>query len=91
MRLDCARVRVPLNWARPRGPQITLAVIRHRASRPRQRIGTMFFNPGGPGVSGVDTVKDPQASRLLDKSGGGRFDVVSWDPRGAGASTAVAS
>jgi hypothetical protein len=23
-------------------------VIRHHASRPRDRIGTLFFNPGGP-------------------------------------------
>jgi pimeloyl-ACP methyl ester carboxylesterase len=89
LRLDCSQVRVPLDWAHPGGPMITLAVIRHRASRPRGRIGTLFFNPGGPGVSGVDTLQDPQTSRLLDQAGGGRFDVVSWDTRGSGASTAV--
>ena len=89
VRLDCARVRVPLDWARPGGPKITLAVIRHRASRPAKRIGTLFFNPGGPGVSGVHDVKDPFVSRLLDEAGGGRFDVVSWDPRGVGLSTHV--
>jgi pimeloyl-ACP methyl ester carboxylesterase len=82
-------VLVPLDWAHLGGPKITLAVIRHRASRPRQRIGTLFFNPGGPGVSGVDTVKSPDISRLLDQAGGGRFDVVSWDTRGSGASTHV--
>lgn len=88
VRLDCARVQVPLDWAHP-GPKITLAVIRHRASRPAKRIGTLFFNPGGPGVSGVHDVRDPFVSRLLDEAGGGRFDVVSWDPRGVGASTHV--
>jgi pimeloyl-ACP methyl ester carboxylesterase len=89
VRLDCARVRVPLDWARPSGPKITLAVIRHRASRPGKRIGMLFFNPGGPGVSGVHDLRDPFVSRLLDEAGGGRFDVVSWDPRGVGASTHV--
>jgi pimeloyl-ACP methyl ester carboxylesterase len=89
VRLDCARVRVPLDWARPAGPEITLAVVRHRARRPARRIGTLFFNPGGPGVSGVHDVKDPFVARLLDQAGGGRFDVVSWDPRGVGASTHV--
>jgi pimeloyl-ACP methyl ester carboxylesterase len=89
LRLDCARVVVPLDWARPAGPKITLAVIRHRASRPGKRIGTLFFNPGGPGVSGVHDVKDSFVSKLLDEGGGGRFDVVSWDPRGVGASTHV--
>jgi pimeloyl-ACP methyl ester carboxylesterase len=89
VRLDCGRVRVPLDWAHPDGARIVLAVIRHRASRPAQRIGTLFFDPGGPGVSGVHDVRDPFLSRLLDEAGGGRFDVVSWDPRGVGASTHV--
>lgn len=85
--LTCARVRVPLDWSRPKGPTISLAVIRHRASRPGQRIGTMFFNPGGPGSSGVEEVR--RSADLLDEIGRGRFDVVSWDPRGTGASARV--
>src|SRR5947209_5457826 len=47
-RLQCARVRVPLDWSRPWGPQISLAVIRYRASGPGRRVGSMFVNPGGP-------------------------------------------
>jgi pimeloyl-ACP methyl ester carboxylesterase len=85
--LECARVRVPLDWSMPNGAQITLAVIRHLASDPKRRIGSLFFNPGGPGVSGVDTVKG--AGTFLDSLGMGRFDVVSWDPRGGNASTHV--
>ena len=86
-RLQCARVQVPLDWSRPGGPTITLSVIRHRASEPDQRIGSMFFNPGGPGSSGVEEVR--RSADLLDRTGQGRFDVVSWDPRGTGASTRV--
>jgi pimeloyl-ACP methyl ester carboxylesterase len=86
-RLQCARVQVPLDWSRPGGPTITLSVIRHPASRPDQRIGSMFFNPGGPGSSGVEEVR--RSADLLDQTGQGRFDVVSWDPRGTGASTRV--
>ena len=78
---------VPLEWSKPTGPQITLAIIRHLASKPKMRIGALFFNPGGPGVSGVSTVRE--AGGELDSFGGGRFDVVSWDPRGTGASTHV--
>lgn len=84
-RLQCARVSVPLEWSKPAGAKITLAVIRHLASKPNMRMGTLFFNPGGPGVSGVSTVRE--AGDELDTFGGGRFDVVSWDPRGTGAST----
>jgi pimeloyl-ACP methyl ester carboxylesterase len=88
-RLQCARVRVPLDWSRPRGATISLKVIRRLASRRGRRIGSMFFNPGGPGVSGVNTVSDPKDGAQLDRAGGGRFDVVSWDPRGTNASTPV--
>jgi len=86
---QCARVRVPLDWSRPRGATISLKVIRRLASRRGQRIGSMLFNPGGPGVSGVRTVSDPGEGAQLDRAAGGRFDIVSWDPRGTNASTPV--
>src|SRR5215475_2644041 len=54
--LECARVSVPLDWARHGGRTITLSVIRHLASHPGQRIGSLFVNPGGPGDSGVAAV-----------------------------------
>lgn len=85
--LQCARVRVPLDWDQPRGPTIRLAVIRHLASRPAKRIGSLFLNPGGPGESGVDLVRN--AGEDLDAQVRGRFDVVSWDPRGTHASSPV--
>jgi hypothetical protein len=56
--LECANVPVPLDWRHPDGPTITLAVIRHLASRPGQRIGSLFFNPGGPGDSGAAAVAE---------------------------------
>jgi len=83
--LQCARIRVPLDWDRPNGRTIRLAVIRHLASKPNQRIGTALVNPGGPGDTGVGLVSgDPEG---IDELVGGRFDVVSWDPRGTNAST----
>ena len=86
-RLECARIRVPLDWDHPRGRTIGLALIRHLASRPEARIGSLFVNPGGPGESGVGFVRN--AGDELDGWGDGRFDVVSWDPRGTHASTPV--
>ena len=85
--LQCAHVRVPLDWDHPRARNIKLAVIRHLASRPKQRIGSLFINPGGPGGSGVDAVRNGGAG--LDAAVGGRFDIVSWDLRGSGRSTHV--
>src|SRR5262245_33152410 len=83
-RLECVRVQVPLDWDRPNGAKISLAVIRHLASRPGQRIGSLFVNFGGPGIPGVSSVRAKGAGAVLDRLGGGRFDVVAWDIRGSG-------
>ena len=77
---------MPLDWDRPGGRSIQLAVTRHLASRPDKRIGSLFVNPGGPGGSVDEVQADPES---LDAMGDGRFDVVGWDVRGAGASTRV--
>jgi pimeloyl-ACP methyl ester carboxylesterase len=84
---ECATARVPLDYGHPRGSTIDLAVIRHRASDPTDRIGALFFNPGGPGGSGTDDL--PAWIELFPKEVRERFDIISWDPRGIGASTAV--
>ncbi len=86
-KFQCAKVPVPLDWAEPDGPRIELAVIRHLASRPRERIGSMFMNPGGPGQGGVELVRG--GGEDFDGWGGGRFDVVGWDPRGTDGSSPV--
>jgi pimeloyl-ACP methyl ester carboxylesterase len=85
--LECASVAVPLDWRRPDGPTIALSVIRHLASRPERRIGSLFFNPGGPGDSGVAAVADRGGA--LDALTGGRFDIVGWDIRGSVGSAQV--
>ncbi|GAA1423726.1 alpha/beta hydrolase [Streptomyces thermospinosisporus] len=85
---ECATFDVPLDHSRPAGDTIQLAVIRHKATNPSARTGSLFFNPGGPGGSG--TVSLPQwYERFFPAELRERFDVVSWDPRGVGRSTAV--
>jgi pimeloyl-ACP methyl ester carboxylesterase len=86
-RLQCARVRVPLDWSRASGPKISLSVIRYRASKPQRRIGSLFMNFGGPGVAGTQNVR--AAGAAFDGLARGRFDIVAWDPRGTGESTHV--
>ncbi|SNT49794.1 TAP-like protein [Asanoa hainanensis] len=84
---QCAMVPVPLDWSEPNGEQIELSVMRRLASNPEQRIGSMFTDPGGPGQSGVDLIRNSAAD--IDAWGDGRFDVVGWDPRGVGGSAPV--
>ncbi len=86
-RLECASVPVPLDWSDQGGEQINLAVIKQLASKPDQRIGTMFLDPGGPGDTGVGLIRGGGGD--IDKWGDGRFDLIAWDPRGTHASSPV--
>ncbi|MEV0890258.1 alpha/beta hydrolase [Promicromonospora sp. NPDC050262] len=90
--LDCATVEVPLEYAEPGGEQIPLAVVRHRATDPDRRIGSLFINPGGPGVPASEMVRsiDPKSETSpFSPDVVARFDVVGMDPRGVGESDAV--
>jgi pimeloyl-ACP methyl ester carboxylesterase len=85
--LQCATLAVPLDYADLAGPWIHLAVARHPASDPAERIGSLFINPGGPGASGIADLPeelDVLTPELID-----RFDIVEWDPRGVGQSDPV--
>jgi len=83
---QCATLQVPLDYSQPDGRQISLALIRKPVTDASRRIGSLLLNPGGPGGSGVTFLRE--FANLL-KNLNTRFDLVSWDPRGVGASTAV--
>ena len=80
---ECATAAVPLDYDRPKGRTIEIALVRVPATDQAQRIGTLFLNPGGPGQSGIEFVRTapPGAFQLF-----ARFDIVGFDPRGLGAS-----
>ncbi|MFV0133767.1 alpha/beta hydrolase [Streptomyces sp. HMX87] len=81
----CATLKVPLDWTKPEGETIGLALIRSKA-RGDQRIGSLLFNFGGPGGSGVSMMPSygDVVSSLHE-----RYDLVSWDPRGVAASEGI--
>jgi pimeloyl-ACP methyl ester carboxylesterase len=82
---QCARARVPLDYRQPDGRVISLALIRLPAARPRHRIGTLFVNPGGPGDSGVDFLRENSAA--FPRRVRNRFTIIGFDPRGVARST----
>nr|WP_052477540.1 alpha/beta hydrolase [Kibdelosporangium sp. MJ126-NF4] len=74
--LECTTVTVPVDYSRPNGPTIDVAVSRKKASG--QRRGVLLLNPGGPGNAGLDMpleVGGPLA---------GSYDLIGFDPRGTG-------
>ncbi len=82
---QCATLKVPLDYAKADGETIGLSLIRARASG-ENRIGSLLFNFGGPGQSGVSVM--PSYAGTVSALGK-RYDLVSWDPRGVGASEGV--
>ncbi|MFR9799691.1 alpha/beta hydrolase [Streptomyces sp. MS06] len=81
----CATLQVPLDWSKPDGKTFGLAMIRSKATGD-DRIGSLLFNFGGPGGSGV-SIMPSYASTVSSLHR--RYDLVSWDPRGVGASRGV--
>jgi pimeloyl-ACP methyl ester carboxylesterase len=81
--LQCASLKVPLDHAKPRGKQITLALsrVKHTATKFQ---GPLLVNPGGPGGSGLTLAGFVASS--LPKAVAAQYDVIGFDPRGVGAS-----
>ncbi len=83
---QCATLKVPVDYADPEGDTIGIALIRGRTTGEGKRIGSLLFNfggPGGSGVSGLPSFADMYGS-LRE-----RYDLVSFDPRGVAASEGV--
>lgn len=81
----CADFWVPLDYADPNGPAITLKAKRSPAADQAHKVGSLFINPGGPGVSGIDYL----SFAGFDKAVTNVYDVIGFDPRGVGSSTPV--
>jgi len=87
--LECADLRVPLDHAAPDpAKDLTIKVARVKARDQSKRLGSLLVNPGGPGASGIDYVRNgaetiggPEVRRY--------YDLVGFDPRGVGGSDPI--
>ncbi|MFE9609529.1 alpha/beta hydrolase [Streptomyces sp. NPDC006012] len=88
--IQCGWVTVPLDYAKPDGKQIKLAVDRiGNTGTAQERQGALVYNPGGPGGSGLRfptrvTNKNPVWANTAKA-----YDFVGFDPRGVGHSTPI--
>lgn len=79
--IQCGWVTVPLDYAKPHGKQIKLAVDRHVSTGTKaERQGALLYNPGGPGGSGLRfptriTNKNPLWTKAAKA-----YDFVGFDP-----------
>jgi pimeloyl-ACP methyl ester carboxylesterase len=92
---QCASLNVPVDWRPPTAgsvperpqEQMGIALARLPAAAPDQRIGSLVFNYGGPGSSGIEHLRATYGR--LPQTVRDRFDVVTFDPRGTGASRPI--
>ena len=85
-KMQCADVKVPLDYKKPGGKAITVAMAKLPAKGGKP-IGSLFINPGGPGGSGIamlSLVELAFSKDVIDK-----YDIIGFDPRGVGSSTPV--
>src|SRR5690606_41034299 len=65
---------------------LDIAVVKQPASDADRRVGTLFAAAGGPGDSGLDWARrGPLFTGEISR----RFDIVTFDQRGVGASAPV--
>ncbi|EGF55900.1 alpha/beta hydrolase [Actinomyces sp. oral taxon 170] len=83
---QCGTATVPLDYEHPDGRTITIALKKLPASDGNAEHGSLFTNPGGPGSSGVEPMKDPAA---MPEELRGAYDIIGFDPRGVGQSTPI--
>lgn len=83
---SCATIKVPMDYSKPDGGSIDIAALKLSTKGTRQ--GSLFINPGGPGGSGYDFVKDAGATHFSEKLRA-NYDIVGFDPRGVKRSAPV--
>lgn len=83
--VECAELPVPADWAHPRDQQATIGLGKLPARDQATKRGALLVNLGGPGP-GVPYLPQFKGA-LTDLTQW--FDVVLFDPRGFGASSAV--
>ncbi|MFE0041668.1 alpha/beta hydrolase [Streptomyces albireticuli] len=83
---ECSTLRAPLDYGNPENGSVDLALIRAKATDPAHRIGSLVFNFGGPGGSGITTLPAFADDYTKLRT---RYDLVSFDPRGVGRSSGV--
>ncbi|KAK6715413.1 hypothetical protein SNK04_006352 [Fusarium graminearum] len=79
---DCATIEVPLDYTNPSSDKtVELQLLRYNATKEPFK-GSVFWNPGGPGISGLETLA--YLGQDFRDILGGHHNIISFDPRGTG-------
>ena len=82
---ECSAVAVPLDHLNPNDQIFEIALIRKSGT---QNLSPLLINPGGPGASGVDYLRD-NYDAVGTQNLRENFQLIGFDPRGVGKSAPV--
>ena len=80
----CSTLEVPADWSNPTGSRFKLSIV-YRKATGGKALGSLLFNPGGPGSSGVTWVRD-SGDQIGTSDLRKNYNIVGFDPRGVGES-----
>lgn len=84
---ECTKLTVPVDYAKPDGETLEIAVLRVPASGKAK--GSLLVNPGGPGGSGVSYARAAGFGGVVSEPVRRAYDIVGFDPRGVGRSSPI--
>jgi pimeloyl-ACP methyl ester carboxylesterase len=82
--ITCATAAVPLDYDKPQGQTIKLHLAKSPATDQAHKLGSLFFNFGGPGGTAADFLEFFGSD--LFPAFNQRYDIIGMDPRGVGQS-----
>ncbi len=84
---QCSILKVPIDYTDFTLGTFDIALLRYRDAAQHNWIGSLVVNPGGPGASGVQFAYN--AEYIVSHDILERYDIVGFDPRGVGDSSAI--
>ncbi|KAG6049844.1 hypothetical protein E4U17_006661 [Claviceps sp. LM77 group G4] len=88
--VQCARLILPLDYKNSNDTRnVVIAILKRPASVPDTHAtfgGSIFLNPGGPGGSATDMIRQlgPAIQQRIEHSGRRHYEYIGMDPRGVG-------
>jgi len=87
VQFECTDMSVPIDYSDLHAGKFSIRVLRYKARDQKNRLGSLVINPGGPGSSGVAFAYNAQT--IFSPAILNRYDIVGFDPRGIGESSAI--
>ncbi|KAF2123221.1 Alpha/Beta hydrolase protein [Lophiotrema nucula] len=78
--LSCTKLQVPLDYVNTKAGTVEILFMKFAVEHETSETKSILFNPGGPGVSGIDSLRG--GAEFLREVFGSEYNIIAFDPRG---------